>query len=259
MPNDSLQFVTLNNGTMTGPAYYSWGTFLAGGGPKITAIGGNNTISSGNFGLDGTNPVTFNTPALTDALKISAVLGATYGIIGAVTKSGNGLVTLSANNIYTGGTTVNAGILKLAAASTNNIASSRIVTVNSGATLDVTGLSGGAITLASGQTLAGTGVVEGGVVSANGSYVAPSTGGGELVVWGNYQQNSGAVFKAQISSTSSYGTMVVTHTATLAGSLNVTLGNGYQLMSGDAFTVLSARSLAGSFNSSTEWSRLFPA
>jgi autotransporter-associated beta strand protein len=84
-------------------------------------------------------------------------------------------LALTAGNTYTGPTTINAGTLKLAGAFANNIACSPTISVNSGATLDVTGLSGGGITLAGGQTLAGNGTVAGGVVAGNGSHVAPGT------------------------------------------------------------------------------------
>jgi autotransporter-associated beta strand protein len=58
---------------------------------------------------------------------------------GGLTKTGNGTLTLTTNNPYSGGTTVNGGTLELAGAAggTGRIAGS--VTVNSGATLALTG------------------------------------------------------------------------------------------------------------------------
>ncbi|MEI7535192.1 MAG: DNRLRE domain-containing protein, partial [Verrucomicrobiae bacterium] len=97
--------VTLNNGTMTGNTFASYGTFLANASAtQITANGDSNTISSGNFGLAGS--MTFSTPLATDALNVSAVLGATSANGGSVTKTGEGAVTLSGNNTYSGGTTI---------------------------------------------------------------------------------------------------------------------------------------------------------
>jgi autotransporter-associated beta strand protein len=94
---------------------------------------------------------------------------------GSLVKVGSGTLTLTASNTHTGTTTINAGTMALTGPFANNIAHSPTITVNSGATLDVTGLSGGGITLASGQTLAGNGTVAGGVVAGNGSTIAPGT------------------------------------------------------------------------------------
>ena len=59
----------------------------------------------------------------------------------ALTKIGGGVETLTGNNIYTGPTVVNGGTLALSGAGT--ISSSFSVQVNSGASLDVSGVTGG--------------------------------------------------------------------------------------------------------------------
>jgi len=92
---------------------------------------------------------------------------------GSLTKIGSGTLTLSGTNTYTGPTMVSVGTLKLAKAIANNIATSPIISINRGATLDVTGLSDGRITLTNSQTLRGGGTVAGGVVTVNGSHLAP--------------------------------------------------------------------------------------
>ena len=80
----------------------------------------------------------------------------------ALTKTGGGLLTLSNNNTYTGATTVSAGTLAPSApSSTNNIASSPLITVAAGAVLDASGLSSATLALAASQTLAGAGAVNG--------------------------------------------------------------------------------------------------
>lgn len=84
---------------------------------------------------------------------------------------GSGKTTLSGSNTYTGKTEINAGTLALVAAS-NNISASSAIEVAAGASLDVTGVSGG-LSLATGQTLAGGGDIFGNVSIASGSTLAP--------------------------------------------------------------------------------------
>ena len=104
-----------------------------------------------------------------------------------MTKIGSGKLTLSAASTYTGTTTIQSGTLALSAASTNNIANSTKIIVgdtsaNSGARLDVTSLTGGAITIAANQTLGGHGTVTGGVVTQANSIIAPGNSIGTLTV-----------------------------------------------------------------------------
>ena len=131
--------VTLNNGTMGGAAYASYGTFLAFSAPTtITANGSANTISAGNMG-NGAG-LTFSTPLSTDALTISGYIGATSALSGSVTKSGTGTLTLNGVNTYTGTTTVNGGTLTLGASA--SLSASSAITVASGATLSMNCYSG---------------------------------------------------------------------------------------------------------------------
>ena len=106
--------VTLNNGTMSGTLFASFGTFLTQSvGATITANGNSNTISAGNFGLGGTGILTLSTPLATDTLNFSSVIGATSANAGGLSKSGLGALTLSAASTYTGGTTMSAGTINI--------------------------------------------------------------------------------------------------------------------------------------------------
>lgn len=102
---------------------------------------------------------------------------------GGFTKIGAGTTTLTANNTYTGTTSVTAGTLLLSAAS-NNIASSTVINVGTGAVLNVASVSGG-FTLASSQTLQGTGTVVGNLTTGSGSVLSPGNSPGTLNVTGN--------------------------------------------------------------------------
>ena len=89
------------------------------------------TISGGTFNLSGSTP-TINVSATTGSgLTISNQLAGTAGF----SKSGVGVLTLSASNAYSGTTTVSAGTLQLNNA--NAIKNSTSVTVANGATLQM--------------------------------------------------------------------------------------------------------------------------
>jgi len=114
-------------------------------------------------------------------------LGATRD--GGLVKKGAGRLTLSGTSTYTGETTVEAGILALdSATSNNNIVNSPVVDVRLDATLDVRGLDGSAentLILAGGQTLQGKGTVVGNLTVASGATLAPGNGPGILTHVGN--------------------------------------------------------------------------
>jgi fibronectin-binding autotransporter adhesin len=106
-------------------------------------------------------------------------IGGDNAIDGGLTKNGNGILTLSAVNTYTGATTVNAGTLALGASA--SLASTQITTA-SGATFDV---SAQAYSVGSGVTLTNNGTVNGGFTVASGGTVNGSgTFNGAVVVDG---------------------------------------------------------------------------
>jgi autotransporter-associated beta strand protein len=146
--NTVVAHVALNNGTMdsTGGAPTGYGAFYVNG-KTITANGAANSISgNGQVGVTGT--VTLDTPLATDALSISAAVGATSAQSGGLTKKGLGTVTLSGVNIYTGATTVSNGTLLV----TGSLAGGSAVTV-AGGTLGGTGSIAGAVNVQIGGTL----------------------------------------------------------------------------------------------------------
>ncbi|MFZ2280992.1 MAG: autotransporter-associated beta strand repeat-containing protein [Prosthecobacter sp.] len=105
---------------------------------------------------------------IADNLEHDTALGATAD--GGLTKNGLGTLTLTAANTFTGKTTVAAGTLALSGAGA--VASSPWIEVKSGATLNVTAVTGGTQTL-SNQVLSGTGSVTGTVVIGAGSILKP--------------------------------------------------------------------------------------
>lgn len=92
-----------------------------------------------------------------------------------VTGSGSGSLTLSGGNTYSGDTTVSGGTLKLSGS--GSIANSPVLSVASGATLDVSAVTGG-YRLTSTQTLKGNGTVSGSSTIAG--TIAPGASVGTL-------------------------------------------------------------------------------
>jgi autotransporter-associated beta strand protein len=129
----------------------------------------------------------FNVTNAATTLQIDSVLSESGGAR-SLTKLGAGTVTLTGADTYTGTTTVSVGTLKLSGS--GSIATSPTITVASGATFDVSGVTSGAnfgngtFSLASGQRLEGNGTVTGAVNVASGSTLAPGTGAaiGQLAI-----------------------------------------------------------------------------
>lgn len=162
----------------------------------------------------------------------------------ALTKAGGGRLTLTGTNTSLGATIVSNGILALA--SGGSLASTSIV-VGSGATLSVTGRVDGALSLAAAQVLGGSGTVLGHV--NNDGTVAPGASAGLLGIAGSYAQSNGTLHIELGGTTAGtdHDVLDVTDAATLGGALTVSLVNGFEPASGDAFVILTASSITGAF------------
>ena len=126
---------------------------------------------------------------------------------GNLIKDGSGKMTLAGDNTFTGYTTINDGTLALASSSNNNIASSPIITVGSGKTLEVAGVSGTELQLASGQTLRGTGTVTGGAIQAlSSSTIDPAGSSTGILNTQSVVFASGSTFSVQVNGTTLAGT-----------------------------------------------------
>src|SRR5262249_15233122 len=82
--------------------------------------------------------------------------------------------------------------------------------------------------------------------------VAGSSATGIVTISGNYTQSSSAMLNMEIGGSTAgtgYDQMQISGTATLAGSLNVSLLGGYSPASGTSFSLLTYGSRSGSFSS----------
>ena len=140
--------------------------------------------------LNGSNASTFN-GTIQD--------GAGGGTLG-LTVAGSGGLTLSGSNTYTGPTTIASGKLALASAA-NNIATSKAITINFGATLDVTKVTSG-FSLTLGQTLTGSGSISGTLGATSGSTLNPGSNGVGTLTTTGLTLNSGATLNFEIGAIS---------------------------------------------------------
>ena len=158
------------------------------------------------------------------ACTFSGELGYTgYSVVAAnfgLTKSGSGVLTLSGNNIYANGTTINGGTLL----------------VNSG-----TGA--GDVTVNSGGTLGGTGIITGNVTVNNGGALTPGAPAGKLTLNGNVILNAGSTNTFAVNGSTPANTSVALGgSVSYGGLLNIvpagsfTNGQSFALFSGAGAT-----------------------
>ena len=218
-------------------------------------IAGLNSVAGKNVSIALQNTVTNSAAAAT--IKLSG--GGTYaygdgsttnsGIITgpiSLNKAGSGTQTLGDTNTYTGNTTVNAGTLALTG--TGSINNTPLITVDAGATVDVSGRTDGTLTLSSGQKLRGSGTVNGVLNATSGSTVAPGSGTNVGVLTVTANATLGGTSVMTIDKTSGTNDVLsVGGTLTYGGTLNVTSLSG-TLAAGDSFKLFNASAYAGSFS-----------
>ena len=154
-------------------------------------------------------------------------IGAALSGTGALTKQGAGTLTLSADNSYSGGTTVESGTL---------------VTVNVGTGKSALGT--GAVTVGAAGTLAGVGTVLGDTMVAG--TLSPGNSPGKMQFGGALSLDSTAVVRMELASLASFDQIAVDGLLTYDGELNITLLGEYAPQVGDTFALFSAASVANS-------------
>ena len=96
-----------------------------------------------------------------------------------------------------------------------------------------------------GGLLTGAGTIQANVTNA--ATVEPGDPFGTLTIDGNYTQTATGVLLIQIGGPSQYGQLAVTGTATLGGTLEVSLLNNYVPAVGTSFQILSFAQSSGDF------------
>jgi autotransporter-associated beta strand protein len=187
-------------------------TLIVGGTNALTLTGAIGLVGQDNAPTNRIFQVT-NTALTTFSGQIS---GASYGL----TKTGSGVLALTATEIYTGTTVVSAGTLQV-----NGV-------------LDA----GSAVTVTSNAVLGGTGVINGSVTVSAGGAIAPGTSIGTLTIGGNYT-NSGNLTIEVDKSHSPMSDLIVLNGATAintgTGTITVTNIGATALAVNDKFTLFS--------------------
>lgn len=139
---------------------------------------------------------------------------------GGLTKSGTGVMTLTAANSYGGSTTV------------------------AGGTLAVDGSINGGALVQNGGTLAGSGTIGGAVTVQSGGHLSPGNSPGTITIGGLTLLN-GAFLHTEIGPVSDK--VIVGGNLAVGGTLDVSLDSGFTPGVGQSFTLLTANAVNGTF------------
>jgi hypothetical protein len=184
-------------------------------------VSSTNWSSSGN--LQASNGGTLNSSAFSNAGSVTIGSGSTFTASGDYTQTG-------------GATTLNGGTL----------AASSLVDIQAG-------------------TLAGTGTINANVQNAGLLMIGDSTTVGILTINGNYTQTSAGTLAVKVGGFATAGTdfdqlvLSAGHVATLDGTLQVTLINGYTPITGDSVQIMTFDSATGTFTALSGDGLLFTA
>ena len=248
-----------NNGTLRATA----GSTLNVTGPFTNFNSGANTLTGGTYQvLNGTFKFD-NANIVTNAARV-VLDGASSQI---VNQSSVDALSAFANNTAAGSFTIQNGRNLTTAAPFTNAGA---MFVGTGSTLTTPGSynqTGGATTLnttfadssakltattvnLSGGTLTGNGTINGNVANTGGA-VNPGLGAGKIQINGTYGQSSGGSLNIDLgghAQGSQYDLLSISNTATLGGTLNVDLINGFFPSNGDIFQVMTYSGFSGTFS-----------
>jgi len=204
-------------------------------GPSITIQGGlNSQIDANSAGI--TNQGTL----------AESTSGGLFNIICSGVFLNSGLVSISSVTTLdtkSSGALENAGVVDVGSGAAFNAESQDYTQTAGSTTVDGT-LSASNFNL-NGGSLDGAGIIHANVINA-----ATTVSGdqpGTLTVQGNYTQASAGALDIDIASATQFGQLAVTGPATLDGTLNVSLLEGFMPQSGDHYQIMDFASRSGDF------------
>jgi fibronectin-binding autotransporter adhesin len=173
--------------------------------------------------------------------------GGTATVTGTYTNTSTGTTTVTGNStLKAGGSVSNAGTVTVASGSTLDATGNTYTQTGGTTTMD--GLIKATVAEINAGTFEGTGTVSGDLSNVGGT-VRPGDAPGTMTVTGNYSQGADGTFEAGIDGTnaSQISKLVVDGTASLSGTLDVDLLDGFQVANGDIFNIMSFASSTGDF------------
>ena len=227
---------------LTGANTYSGTTIISGGALQIGAGGNTGTLGTGN--------VTDNASLVFNRFDNVACANTVSGS-GSLTQAGDGVLTLSAANTYSGTTFITAGTLALT--NSGSISSSTNINLANGALLDVSETTSHSMTRANGKLISGDGFVNGDFMVGGGATLAPGNNDlGMLTFSNSLTLNFGGKTLLTISHDSQTNNVVSVAGAFTnnGGSLIVSNADDPE-QAADAFQLISAASYNGAFSSVT--------
>jgi hypothetical protein len=239
----------------------------------------NLTVNSGGWSNAGTvrasNGGTFVANAAPSNFSAGTLTGGRYEVIGASTLRIPGVnVTANASHILLDGPNANfynaaTGTVSALAGLASNaghfeIRNGRNFSTAAGLPSTGTLLVGNASTLTvngnvlSSGTLGGGGTIVAPLVQSSAGTVAPGSPAGPLTITGNLEIQAPSTTQIEIASASAFDRLVASGSASIAGTLEVSLLNGLRPARADVFTIVSGASLSGSIGTPNAWG-LIPA
>ncbi len=232
---------------------------------RISEIQFNNAAQSYTIAADATHGLELIGAAAIEVTAGAHTISAPISGVNGLAKSGPGTLRLSGSNSYTGPTVVRAGTLQASAAA--NLGNTESITVETGATLDVSGAS--VYQLRANQTLTGRGTVRADLLTlsptseirgtlqiqgdvASAGRVAPGFSPGITTILGNFSQQPDGVLEMEVGGQApgtQHDLLIVTGTASLSGRLEIPIIDGYIPQQGHSMQLILAGNVVGEFDS----------
>jgi len=207
----------------------------------VTIYSGGSDLVTLNVGSTIIHSLTVGGPAngFTSALIDNGV-AQNLSILNALTVGSNGELTLTGGSTVTAGAaSSNAGAISIGTGST--FSTSGAFTQSGGSTkVDGSLIAGGNVFI-NGGLLWGTGTITGTV--NNGGTITPGDAPGKLSIVGNYVQTAGGIFQLNIAGPNAgtdFGWLDITGSASLLGTLDISVLNGFMPTNNEIFTFLTA-------------------
>jgi len=233
--------IKIGTGTLilSGNNTYSGTTTISGGILQIGAGGGTGSLGPGN--------VTDNALLVYNCYG-NVTVGSQISGSGSLVQAGNGVLTLSSANTFTGTTFISAGTLALTNAGA--LVSSTNLNLANGSLFDVSGVAGGEVTIGNGRMISGDGAVKGNFFLTSGATLSPGNHDlGNLTFSNGLTLYAGSKTVIWVSHAAEANSSVsVAGALTWGGSLSISNADD-PLQAGDTFKLFSAPAFAGGFSS----------